>query len=262
MKKILSVILCALMLLSVLPFTAFAAEEINFTVRIAKETDNELELTLDFDGGQGFAALDIDIEYNKVKLSLKTCKKGDGYVAFENYLKEENALSICSINVNNYPVKVSMANILEYKKVGGKKPVLHLIFSKAQGETFEKDDVTFDFTNCQTSSFENIKINLGYDLEKPKSTVTSSSSSSQGETTLFPQQPSEDNPDNIDSETGEAVEDDKSGESAQQNDGEPSQPEEKPNTTVIVLIVAGVAVAVGVVAFFLFKSKKKEKSEE
>ncbi len=263
MKKIISVIICAVMLLSVLPFNAFAAKEINFAVRISKETDNELELVLDFDGGTGFSALDIDIDYDRVKLSLKTCKKGTGYEAFEKYLSEKNALSICSINVNHNPVKVSMANVLEYKNIGGKKSVLILNFAKAQGEKFEKDDVTFDFTNCQTSSFEDIKVNLAYDLKTPAATSASNTEIS----TQYPQQSSADNIEGEpEGEIGGEVQGESQSQDASGNDGTPSTDENEnqpaSKTTAIVLIVAGVVVVVGAAALILFKSKKKPESED
>ncbi|MBQ8227540.1 MAG: hypothetical protein IJZ88_00855 [Clostridia bacterium] len=261
MKKIISVVISLFMVLSLIPFTASAADEIDFTLRISSETDNELTLVLDYDGGTGFSALDIDVSYDRVRLELKSCEKGAGYVAFEKYLNDNDALSICSINQNQNPVKVSMANTIGFKAIDGKKSVITLTFAKVPGTKFAEEDVTLDFTNCQTASFENIAVNFDYDLTAP---VQGATEKTEQDATEYPQQTSADNVDEaVDSEIGDSVEGEAQQTPAQS--GSEDEPAEKNDTddgnSKTVIIIAAVAVLVvgaAVIVLFVIKSKKKK----
>lgn len=271
MKKIISVFICAIMVLSLLPFTASAADEIDFALRIKSETDNEVVLTLDYDGGTGFGALDIDISYDKVRLECKSCEKGDGYVAFEKYVNDENALAMCSINTKVNPIKVSMANTVAFKSVGGKKSVVTLKFAKVPGTKFAKDDVKVEFTNCQTPAFTDIKVDFDYDLKQPVS-VTDKAESTQG-STEYPQQPSQDNVEGEDSEIGDTPEvtenQNVDGEAADNSEADAQADADdvttdgaKPDNTKMIIIIAAVAaVAVGAGAVVLVKVKGKKKND-
>lgn len=261
MKKLISVIICLLMVLSLLPFTVSAADEIDFTLRIKEETDNELTLTLDYDGGTGFSALDIDITFDRIRLELKSCTKGEGYTAFEKYLDEQNAASISSINSNGNPVKVSMANTLGFKSVNGKKSVVTLKFAKVPGTKFAKEDVTLEFTNCQTSSFTDIKVNFDYDLAAPA--VSDVEDTSNGATD-YPQQPSADNIEGDESgEIGNAVEQEE--QSSQEQNGAESQSDDNgtdsSNAKTVIVIIAVAVCAVGIAAVVIFKVKGKQKND-
>ncbi len=273
MKKIISVFICAIMVLSLLPFTASAADEIDFTLRIKSETDNEVVLTLDYDGGTGFCALDIDISYDRVRLERKNCEKGDGYVAFEKYLSENDALSMCSINPGGNPMKVSMANTIGFKKIDGKKSVITLRFAKVPGTKFAKEDVTFDFTNCQTEAFTNIKVNLDYDLKQPVSVVDKTDSTDKTEgSTEYPQQPSQDNVEGEDSEIGDTPEADNGQDVIGQDVETPKNEEDgvgdtattgekSDKTKTIVIIVAVSVVVLGAGAVVIVKVKGKNKKD-
>lgn len=272
MKKIISVFICILMVLSLLPFTASAADEIDFTLRIKSETDDEVVLTLDYDGGTGFCALDIDISYDRVRLERKNCEKGDGYVAFEKYLSENDALSMCSINPGTNPMKVSMANTLGFKKIDGKKSVITLRFAKVPGTKFAKDDVSFDFTNCQTEAFTDIKVNLAYDLKQPVSVADKTNSADKTEDpTEYPQQPSQDNVEGEDSEIGNAPEADNGNDTVGQDAEAPESEgdgaddtattgEKSDKTKTIVIIVAAAVVVLGAGAVVIVKVKGKKKN--
>ena len=272
MKKIISVFICAIMVLSLLPFTASAADEINFTLRLKSETDNEVVLTLDYDGGKGFCALDADITYDRVRLELKSCEKGDGYVAFEKYLDSEGSSSISSINAKINPIKVSMANLLGFRSVGGKKSVVILKFAKVPGTKFAKNDVTVDFTNCQTETFTDIKVNFGYDL-KQSVTVAEKTEATEA-STEYPQQPSEDNIEgDTDSEIGDIPVTGENNEPVEQENQE--QPDgdtvgaedatatgaDSDNNKKIIIIVAVAVVALGAGAVVIVKVKGKKKND-
>ena len=275
MKKLISVFICAIMILSLVPFTASAADEINFTLRIKSETDNDVVLTLDYEGGTGFCALDADITYDKIRLERKSCEKGDGYVAFEKYLNDNDALSMCSFNPGANPMKVSMANTLGFKAIGGKKSVITLKFAKVPGTKFAKDDVKIEFTNCQTAAFTDIKVNLSYDLKQPVNVVEKTDTT--GDATEFPQQPSQDNIEGEESEVGDVSSVDGNSSAAEQ-DAEPQEKDEqanadadtgdtttigaKPdNTKKIIIIVAVVVVVLGAGAVVIVKAKGKKKND-
>lgn len=260
MKKLISVFVCLVMVLSLLPVTVLAADEIDFTLRIKEETDNELTLTLDYDGGTGFSALDIEISFDKIRLELKSCEKGDGYTAFEKYLEKNGAASICSINQESNPVKVAVANTLGFKAVDGKKSVLTLKFAKVPGTKFAKEDVIFEFTNCQTASFTDIKVDFDYDLTAPVTVAEESTDS-----TEYPQQPSADNIEGEESsEIGNAVEENDASKSNGQNEAEQKEDEadnNKPNTKTVVIIIAVAVCVVGVAVVSIFKVKGKKKDD-
>lgn len=256
MKKIISVAIAVLMVLSILPFTVSAADEIDFTLRIAEETDSELTLVLDYDGGTGFSALDVDISYDRIRLELKSCEKGPGFLAFEKYLNENNALSICSINNNENPARVSMANTIGFKAINGNKSVVKLNFAKVPGTKFAEEDVTLDFTNCQTAEFTDIKVNFDYDMTAPVNTDKSDIAEN---VTEYPQQTSADNIEEIENDETGATE----GNKAPENDtatigAEEDKTDGADTKTIIIIAVVAVAV-VGVGAFALLKIKSKKK---
>ncbi len=254
MKKIISVAIAMIMILSMIPFTVFAADEVTFTLRIESETDNELTLVLDCDKGTGFSALDIDISYDRIRLELKSCEKGEGYAAFEKYLNDQGALSICSINSNENPVKVSMANTIGFKTIDGKKSIVKMNFAKVPGTKFAKEDVTLDFTNCQTAAFSDIKVNFDYDLTAPSN---NSEEKPQESETEYPQQTSADNVDDlINDEINEQGESNDSSDDT--STGADENKKDAVDTKMIIIIVAAVCVA-GIVAFVFLKIKSKKK---
>ena len=256
MKKIASVMICLVMVLSLLPFTVSAADEINFALRIEEETEKEVTLVLDYDGGVGFSALDIDITFDRIRLDLKSCEKGDGYAAFEKYLESNSHASICSVNSKENPIRVSMANTLGFKAIDGEKSVVKMKFAKVPGTKFAKEDVTFDFTNCQTASFTDIKVNFEYDLAAPVENADNQNSSE--DTTEYPQQTSADNANESDDDIKDDVKDE-----SQESDGntittgatdETDDSDKKP---AVIIAVAAVCVAgIGVAVFMIIKKKK------
>lgn len=262
MKKIFCLMLSIVMILSTMAFSVCAADEINFKLRIENETDNDLTLTLDYDGGTGFSALDVDISFDRLRLELKSCEKGYGYADFEEFLNSQGALSICSINQTENPIKVSMANTIGYKTVEAEKSVLVLKFAKVPGTKFVKEDVTFDFTNCQTAAFTDIEVDFDYDMTLPEPSKTESTS--QG-ATEYPQMTSADNVDDVnDSEIGDPVAQAPEGSETAENNGNSETDEtleEKNNTTIIIIIVAAVAVIAIAGGFALVKFKGKKKAE-
>ena len=71
MKKIISLLICVMLLAVALPFSAFAADSADFKLSVVAQDDKSVTIEFSFVGGTGFSALDYEIKYNKVKLSLK-----------------------------------------------------------------------------------------------------------------------------------------------------------------------------------------------
>ncbi len=257
MKKIVSVLICMIMLLSVIPLTASAADEARFTLRIKEETDKSLTLVIDFDGGTGFSALDFEVEYDRVRLQAKSCKKGDGYKAFEDSLNDMVS-PIYSSNANKNPLMFSMANISPFKITDGKKSIAEMVFTKVPGTKFEKDDVSVKFTNCQTVEFKDISVSFDYDLSEPVS--TSATVSAEQDETDYAQEPSSDNVDG-DSEIGEAVageSENTDSDTAFENTDDSNADDGKNNVKTVVIIVASVLAVAGVGTIILVNFKKKK----
>lgn len=258
MKKIVSVLICLVMVLSLIPFTVSAADEVKFTLRIQEETEKTVTLTLDYDGGTGFSALDFEVSFDRVRLQLKSCKKGAGYDAFEKELNENGGGSLYSYNSNTNPLMFSIANIEPFRATDGEKDIVRMTFTKMPGIKFAKEDVTVEFTNCQTSEFKDIKVSFDYDMTVPASTAPQTSAEN---STEYPQQPSSDNVEDNDSEIGDPLNSSDSSAADEENSPQPQQEDDGDNdsskTKTVIIIVATVVVLVGIAAVVLFKVKKK-----
>ncbi len=256
MKKIISVLICAVMLLSVIPFTVAAANEAKFTLRIKEETDKALVLVLDFDGGTGFSALDFEVEYDRVRLQIKGCKKGEGYEAFEDGLSDPVS-PIYSSNANENPIMFSMANISPFKVTDGKKSVAQIEFTKVPGTKFEKDDVKIEFTNCQTAKFNNIEVAFDYDLTPPAQVQSQSASANNG--AQDPQQEGSSNSASQGEEDESSIADNSeqnvlANDEPTNKDAVNTQLKKAISIAAVILIVVGIGVAVLVI----MKKKKGE----
>ncbi len=259
MKKVISVAICLVMVLSMIPMTALAVDEIDFTLRIKSETDSDLILTLDYDGGTGFSALDMEISYDRIRLELKSCEKGEGYMRFTDRLSKKGEMSICSINPKDNPIKIGMANITGYEAIDNEKSLIVLKFAKVPGTKFTKEDVKIEFTNCQTGVPADIEVNFKYDLTAP---AVNEPDNEGDETTVYPQQTSADNADDFnDSEIGDKVEKTEDGSSETRPDEEEKADSTPSSGKKIIIIVAVVAVCAGVAGAVAFKIKGKKKKQ-
>lgn len=255
MKKIISVVIALIMVLSLFPFTVSAADEIDFTLRIKSETDKDLVLELDYDGGTGFSALDIEVSFDRIRLELISCEKGSGYAAFEKYLTDQGAASICSINKNENPIKISMANTIGFKPVDGDKSIVTFEFAKVPGTRFAKEDVSFEFTNCQTGTFTDIEVNFEYDMKVPASDTNADNSDKVDEEDSQPT--SADKADtNTDSESNGSAEPESA---PDKNSTEPEKADDKGDSKVIIIVVAVIVCVVAAATVVLVKIKKKSK---
>lgn len=183
MKKFLSSILTAAIILLFTSVPSLAAQRAEFKITLTQQSDKAVTVTFDFVSGTGFSALDFEIKYNDVKLTLNECEYGDGYNAFSNYLRQNGSSCISNINDKSNPVKVAMALLEPFKIVSGGS-LVKMSFSKIPGTKLSDNDITVEITNCQTSDFKDISVSVTSSL--------ASSGSSGGGSTQYPQMTSVD----------------------------------------------------------------------
>lgn len=269
MKKFLSAVLTAAVLSLCLILPSFAAQSADFKITLAEQSDKAVTVTFDFVSGTGFSALDFEIKYNNVKLTLNECDYGDGFTAFQKYLSENNSTSISNINDKVNPIKVAMAMLKPFKAVKGGS-LVKMSFSKIPGTKLSENDITVSVTNCQTADFKDIAVSVTTDL--------GSSGSSGGNSTQYPQMTSVDSAvGENNSEIGEAPAE--SGSASQQGESSvsqtadnslpqsqtsaqdsPAQSTGSSNIKTAVIIVAAVLclAGVGTVIVMYFKNKKRK----
>ncbi|MCQ2479374.1 MAG: hypothetical protein MJ120_01940 [Clostridia bacterium] len=177
MKKIIAVLICAVMVLSFIPVTVNAADGAEFKLCVVSQDEKSVTVTLDFAGGTGFCALDANVKYNNLKLSLENCQFASGFASFKNYLEGQGGMTIFNANSDNDPIKISIATTIPFQKVNNDGAIIKLKFSKIAGVNLTKEDISVSFDNCQNADFQDIKTSVSFDLE-------SGSSSSSSDTTV------------------------------------------------------------------------------
>lgn len=273
MKKIISLLICVMLLAAALPLSAFAADSADFKLSVVAQDDKSVTIEFSFVGGTGFSALDYEIKYNKVKLSLKEqdCKKGSGLTAFNKYASEKSGMSpIVSINATKNPILGAFASIEPFKAINGDGSLAKIKFSKIPGTKLTESDITVTIENCQTYEFKNISVSVTTDLT---GSVTNANAS-----TEYAQNTSVDGKnDGTDSEIGDSVQPSDgnssgdSGSDASQNGGdgsgdsssaEKSLKESSPLKKIIIIAAAVVCVAgIGTVVVLFVKNSKKNDGE-
>ena len=273
MKKIISLLICVMLLAAALPFSAFAADSADFKLSVVAQDDKSVTVEFSFVGGTGFSALDYEIKYNKVKLSLKEqdCKKGSVLTAFNEYASEKSGMSpIVSINAAKNPILGAFASIEPFKAINGDGSLAKIKFSKIPGTKLTESDITVTIENCQTYEFKDISVSVTTDLT---GSVTNANAS-----TEYAQNTSVDGKnDGTDSEIGESVQPSDgnssgdSGSDASQNGGdgsgdsssaEKSLKESSPLKKIIIIAAAVVCVAgIGTVVVLFVKNSKKNDGE-
>ena len=273
MKKIISLLICVMLLAAALPFSAFAADSADFKLSVVAQDDKSVTVEFSFVGGTGFSALDYEIKYNKVKLSLKEqdCKKGSGLTSFSEYAAEKSGMSpIVSINATENPILGAFASIEPFKAINGDGSLAKIKFSKIPGTKLTESDITVTIENCQTYEFKDISVSVTTDL--------TGSAANTNVSTEYAQNTSVDGKnDGTDSEIGESVQpsdgnsNGDSGSDASQNGGdgsgdsssaEKSVKESSPLKKIIIIAAAVVCVAgIGTVVVLFVKNSKKNNGE-
>lgn len=150
MKKTASIILTLFMIIS-LALPCLAAAPAKFSLNIVSESDTELVISLDYDGGSSFQNFDFDLKYNDKKLKPTAARDGNGSVAFQLYTKNNGGNSLSIVNKDINPIKGGFAVTVPFKVVQG-KDLFIFSFQKLSKQAVEKNDFSIKFTICQLNN--------------------------------------------------------------------------------------------------------------
>ncbi len=143
MKRVISLIM-ALALMLTMAVTAFASETVKFSVNVVSESNTEAVVTIDYEGGPGYNALDMTVSFSS-RISIVEAKKGE---ALKTFLSEnENAIS--SSNIKDNTVVTAYASIDPFKATGG-KDLYRISIKKSSADKLKKSDVKLTVSNCGT----------------------------------------------------------------------------------------------------------------
>ncbi len=273
-KKFAAIVACVVLLLSVIPFTASAADSAAFKICTVSQDSKSIVVTLDFVKGTGFSAFDASIEYNNLKLTLEDCQFASGFAAFKEYLDKEGGATIFNANMNVNPVKVSIATTIPFKAIDKDGSILKLRFSKIEGANISEADIVLTIDNCQNEEFKDIKTSVSYDLSNGSSSSLSDATVEAG---LTPEESAEKATSSTQAASGADVTD-KSAQSTEnvqnaQNGGEEESTVSSVNKTasaakgdkgisnskktVVIIVISALCLAgIGFLAYVFKKNKK------
>lgn len=158
MKRLISVFLmCAVSVLLAVP--CFAADTAKFNINVISESNSEIKISIDFEGGTAFACYDFELKYNEKKLSAVSAIEGKGWDSFAKNTKLNGGAVISTVNPNGNPILGTCATTEAFKVVDG-KDLVTATFKKLTKDKVEASDITLKFTNCQTADFRNIKTSV------------------------------------------------------------------------------------------------------
>ena len=260
MKKLISIFLmCVISVLLAVP--CFAANVSKFNINVVSESNKEIKISIDYEGGTAFACYDFEIEYNTKKLNVSSAIEGTGWDNFAKNTKRNGGAVISTINSNVYPIKGTCATTEPFKVVDGKDLVV-VTFTKQTKDKIEASDITVKFTNCQTFDFQNIKASVTNSLAAAVSdTDDGSSAEKQTEENNTEKTDESVNSENIPSESEEKVEDTEIavGESETASELIKQNEENNDNSKKIVVIAAAAVcmlfIIIGVCAYVAKKAK-------
>lgn len=158
MKKLISILSAAAIML-MLAVPCFAAGTAKFSINVISETDTQLSISIDYEGGSAFACYDFELKYNDKKLSVVSAIEGDGWERFAKDSKINGGAVISSINPTDNPIKGTCATTNPFVVIDGKDLAL-ITFKKLVKEKVTSSDITLKFTNCQTVEFETLKTDI------------------------------------------------------------------------------------------------------
>ena len=176
MKKLVSLFLTATMLF-MLSIPTFAVKAAKFSLRAVSETDSEIVVSINYDGGSTFNCIDFEIVYNDKKLKATEAYDGDGLEAFIRDLKKQGGAGASAINKDGNPIKGSMAVTSMFKTVSG-NDLFVLKFKKLTKDKVTADDVEVVFTNC-ASETEKVQASITNQLSGNGSNAASTSKPSE-----------------------------------------------------------------------------------
>lgn len=146
MKRAVSVVLAALLILSVIPFTVFAAAAPVFSLNVTEESKDSVTVLVNLDSGE-FKAVDIKVYGATDKIGACTyAMETDEFLDFIKDIKRSGGQGQSGANTDNglFSASVTTAyngsSVLEYK------------FKKNSDSKVASSDFKFEIKNCENSS--------------------------------------------------------------------------------------------------------------
>ena len=187
MKKTLSFILAVLLVIGILPVSAFAAAKAVFSLNVTEETNDYVLITVNLDSGE-FEALDFCVKAAGNKIGkCEYAVETDEFLGFIKQIKQQNEVgsSLVSATTGIFSGAVTSAykggSIAEYK------------FKKARAEKVVQSDFTLTVTTCEckdeevstTTVWKDISYKVTYNANGGKASA-SSAAAEYGKTVKLP----------------------------------------------------------------------------
>lgn len=256
MKKILCLVtVCVMLMLTTV--TSSAASDAKFKLKIVSETDTQAVVSLDYEGGASFAAIDFTVEPNKDKAEVTKITDGKGMISF----KMQAQAVISQPNVKNGKGLVTAAMIPGYRNVDG-EDLFVITLKKLTKDPLTADDIKIVFSNCQDSSLNNIKPVVTCEFSSSSSVEESTSGASATQVSGTQTDKTEESISDNSQSVTEAV---TSGDENTQDQTKEETAENKKgsNKTVIIIVsvISAVAVGGGAAVTYIFMKKKNSDSD-
>lgn len=183
MKKILSVVATvafSVMVITSSVLTVNAADKANFTLRLESQTSSSVTVSINYNGGAKFNAVDfvLKTKSNKLALTCTEISKGTAYKSFSDYCDDNNANVF--IQSNNKSGKIAFAATTYYRNISEDSDIVIAKYSKKSNATVKEGDITLSITNCagissSNSDVKKVGTKITYDFATLSNTKTSSS---------------------------------------------------------------------------------------
>ena len=269
MKKFLSLIIALIMTAS-MAVVSFAANKANFSITSISETDKELVISVDYDGGSSFSCFDFELSVNTDKLEIVKSEEGKGVKSFNEYASSNGGSSFPMSNiVSKGLLKASFVSLVNYKNIK-EKDIFIITIKKLKSGNVQKGDVTLKFTSCAIMDSNGNVTEVTPVITSKISGTENTSSKAQSTAT------------SADNSVGKTQNEDKSNTSVSENsqtvqeitqqsitqqqadDSIPQQTEETEQNnnstvkTVIIILASALALAIAVTAVVIIVKKKKK----
>lgn len=177
MKKIISV-LTAAVITFMLALPCFAAQTAKFNINVVSESDREIVVSVDYEGGAVVTSCDFELKYNAKKLSAVKISDGNGIKKFTEKVKENEGAALSSYtslkqNPKANPIKYGFATTEPFNAPLGKDMMLVTFTKLSKGKT-AKEDITVKFTNCTTNESVNVGTSVSSSIGSTSAEVATS----------------------------------------------------------------------------------------
>lgn len=171
MKKFISLIV-SVVLIMLTVITASAAEEAFLNVTLVSETEKDAVVTVDFNRGVGFSAMDMEFSLDDKRVSVVSVEEGKGFANFS----KKSGTAFAMIGDDMSKPRASFVTIEPFRVVDG-KDLLIIKIKKLSPETLSYKDFNVEITNYANAQAQELpldKVSVTTDLQGVTDTQTTS----------------------------------------------------------------------------------------